>query len=106
MSQFDRLSGYDLFERTQRLQCFFIQGRVDFDHSHCFAASFAAAEMKAADIHPALTQDRADAADHTRNIVIAGDQHVAVWCCLDMKTVDLGDTPFASLPAVPKERSR
>ena len=61
--------------------------------------------MKPADIHAALAQDRADAPDDTGNIVIAGNQHVAVWCCLDIKTVDLSDTPFASLFAIAKERS-
>src|SRR5215211_4289921 len=61
--------------------------------------------MKPADIYAALAQDRADAPDNTGYIVIAGDQHVTVWCCLDKKTVDLSYTSFASLFAIAKERS-
>src|SRR5690349_13940788 len=62
--------------------------------------------MKATDVYTALAQDRSDAADHTRHVVIARYQHVAVRRCFEMETVDLGDATFAPVTAITEKRSR
>src|SRR5689334_14994536 len=61
--------------------------------------------MKAADIHAALAQDRADAADDAGHVVTARHEHVAVRCRFEMKAVDLRYTAFAPLSAIAKECS-
>src|SRR5215813_9328212 len=61
--------------------------------------------MKPADIDPTLAQDRSDAADYTRHVVIARHEHVPMRRCLEIKTVDLGDTTFASLTAITEQCS-
>src|SRR5829696_4187529 len=104
--QFDWLCGYDLCERPQRLQRLFTQRRIYLDDGHRFTTAFAAPEMKPTYIHASLAQDRADAANHARNIVIARHEHVALRCRLEMKAVDLGDTAFAALLPIAKKRPR
>ena len=104
-SQIDRLRGDNLFQRTQRLQRFFTQRSIDFNHCQRFTTALAASEIKSTDIHATLPQDCSNAANHAGHVVTARHEHVAVWCRLEIETVNLGYTPFAPLFAITKERS-
>ena len=94
-----------MFERTQGLQCFFTQRGIDLDYGHGFPAPLAASEVKTTDVHAALAQDRADASNHTGNVMVASHEHVAIWHGLEIETVDLGYAPFSPLPAIAEECS-
>src|ERR1700737_2760625 len=75
----------NLSERTKRVESFLIGGSVDLDDGHRFPAPLAAAEMKAADVHPALAKYSAHAADHAGDVTITHDKHVAARNCFDAK---------------------
>src|SRR2546429_6525023 len=62
--------------------------------------------MKAADVDVVLAQDCADVTDDAGHVVIARDEHVAVWNRLDAKAVDLCDASIAAACDAAEECAR
>src|SRR6266478_486716 len=105
-SQLNLPGRYNLLHRSQCLECFLINGCINFYHRHCFAATLATTEMKATDVHPTLAENGANSSDHSRHIPVTHHQHVTLRYRLDMKSVYFGDTPFARLLAKTKDSAR
>ena len=75
---------------------------IDAEQQHRFAARIAAAEVEGADVDPGLAQQRADAADEARRVLVDDVEHVAGEIGLDPDAEDL-DQPRC---AVAEQRAR
>ena len=85
------------FRGEQSLESMPGHRRVEFDQGHRLSAPLPSPEMKSADVNAALTQNGADAADHSGHVAIVHHQHMTLRNCFDAKTVDIGDAAMAGI---------